>query len=216
MNLAQELTNLRIQAQTHLSADKLTTINQATEELRQSGIVNRSLKVGDRVENFALPNAVGNTIELKQLLATGAVVISFYRGTWCRFCNQELRALQEVLPEIQAQSASLVAISPQTPDNSLLTSQNNSLTFEVLSDVGNHVAHKFGIVYQLRESMRSVLQDFGVDLPAYNGDKTFELPIPATYVIAPNGKVPYAKVEPDFTKRLEPTQIVTALQTLRY
>ncbi|KAB8334858.1 AhpC/TSA family protein [Scytonema tolypothrichoides VB-61278] len=216
MNLAQELTNLRIQAQTHLSADKLTAINQATEELRQSGIVNRSLKVGDRVENFALPNAVGNTIELKQLLAIGAVVTSFYRGTWCRFCNQELRALQEVLPEIQAQSASLIAISPQTPDNSLLTSQNNSLTFEVLSDVGNHVAHKFGIVYQLPESMRSVLQDFGVDLPAYNGNKTFELPIPATYVIAPNGKVAYAKVEPDFTKRLEPTEIVTALQTLRY
>lgn len=216
MNLAQELTNLVIQAQAHLPKDKLAVIVQTTEELRQSEILKDSLNIGDRVKDFTLPNVSGDAVELKQLLAAGPVVISFFRGTWCRFCNLELKALQDVLPEIQALGASLVAISPQTPDYySMSTAQDSSLDFEVLSDVGNQVARNFGIVYQVPESLRPIMQGLGADLLAANGDETFELPIPATYVIAPDGTVAYAFVEPDFTKRVEPTQIIAVLQKLQ-
>ncbi|AUB44906.1 Peroxiredoxin (plasmid) [Nostoc flagelliforme CCNUN1] len=216
MNLAQELTNLVIQAQAHLPKDKLAVIVQTTEELRQSEILKDSLNIGDRVKDFTLPNVSGDAVELKQLLAAGPVVISFFRGTWCRFCNLELKALQDVLPEIQALGASLVAISPQIPDYySMSTAQDSSLDFEVLSDVGNQVARNFGIVYQVPESLRPIMQGLGADLLAANGDETFELPIPATYVIAPDGTVAYAFVEPDFTKRVEPTQIIAVLLELQ-
>ncbi|MBW4564456.1 MAG: AhpC/TSA family protein [Mojavia pulchra JT2-VF2] len=215
MNLAQELANVSVQAQNHIPAEKLAIIEQATEQLRQSGILDHSLKIGNYVPDFALPNATGKMIQLKQLLATGPVVISFFRGTWCRFCNLELKALQEVWPEIQASGASLVAISPQTPDYSLSTVEDNTLSFEILSDVGNQVARNFGIVYQIPKSMRSVMQDFDVDLPVYNKDETYELPIPATYIIAPDSTVAYAFVEPDFTKRLEPANIVDTQRILQ-
>lgn len=216
MNLAQELTNLVIQAQAHIPKDKLAVIVQTTEELKQSEFLKDSLNIGDRVKDFALPNLSGNAVEFNQLLATGPVVISFFRGTWCRFCNLELKALQDVLPEIQALGASLVAISPQTPDYySMSTAQDSSLDFDVLSDVGNQVARNFGIVYQIPEPLRPIMQGLGADLPSANKDETFELPVPATYVIAPDGTVAYAFVDPDFTKRVEPTQIIAVLQELQ-
>ncbi len=186
-------------------------MDKATEDLVKSGIADRSLKVGDRVSEFTLTNAVGKEITLRSLLAEGPVVISFYRGQWCPYCNLELRALQKALPEIIANGASLVAISPQTPDNSLSTAEKNELTFEVLSDVGNKVAREFGLVFTLPEELRPIYEGFGVDLLAHNGDKTFELPLPATYVVAADGKVISAFVDPDYTKRLEPEEIVAAL-----
>ncbi len=124
--------------------------------------------------------------------------------------------MQDVLPEIQALGASLVAISPQTPDYySMSTAQDSSLDFDVLSDVGNQVARNFGIVYQIPEPLRPIMQGLGADLPSANKDETFELPVPATYVIAPDGTVAYAFVDPDFTKRVEPTQIIAVLQELQ-
>ena len=186
-------------------------MDKATEDLVKSGIADRSLKVGDRVSEFTLTNAIGKEITLRSLLAAGPVVISFYRGQWCPYCNLELRALQKALPEIIANGASLVAISPQTPDNSLSTAEKNELTFEVLSDVGNKVAREFGLVFTLPEELRPIYEGFGVDLLAHNGDKTFELPLPATYVVAADGKVISAFVDPDYTKRLEPEEIVAAL-----
>ncbi|MDJ0714305.1 MAG: peroxiredoxin-like family protein [Prochloraceae cyanobacterium] len=186
-------------------------MDKATEDLVKSGIADRSLKVGDRVSEFTLTNAIGKEITLRSLLAEGPVVISFYRGQWCPYCNLELRALQKALPEIIANGASLVAISPQTPDNSLSTAEKNELTFEVLRDVGNKVAREFGLVFTLPEELRPIYEGFGVDLLAHNGDKTFELPLPATYVVAADGKVISAFVDPDYTKRLEPEEIVAAL-----
>lgn len=215
MNLTQELIDLQTHAQAKVPPEALALIKRGTEELIESGIVDRSLKVGDVVSDFALPNAVGNTIQLEQLLAMGPVVISFYRGQWCPFCNLELQALQQALPDIKASGASLVAISPQTPDNTLTTAQKHSLTFEVLSDAGNKVARQFGLVFQVPEYLRPVYQNFGVDLPAFNGDRTFELPIPATYAIAPDRRVAYSFVEPDYMKRLEPADIVTVLKGLK-
>ncbi|MEQ8961908.1 MAG: peroxiredoxin-like family protein [Coleofasciculus sp. C2-GNP5-27] len=214
MTLTQELKNLRQQLRANHAEDTKAVMDQATQDLANSGLVDRSLKVGDKAPNFRLPNAVGKTVELQDLLSRNPVVISFYRGSWCPYCNLELRTLQQSLPEIKELGATLVAISPQTPDNSLSTVEKNDLEFQVLSDVGNQVAKEFGLVFVLPEELRSIYQDFGIDLPAHNGEDTFELPIPATYVIAQDGTIIHAFVEVDYTKRLDPAEIIAALKQL--
>ncbi len=119
--------------------------------------------------------------------------------------------MQLALPRMRELGATLVAVSPETPDNSLSTAEKNSLTFEVLSDVGNRVAHQFGIVFQLPEDLRPIYAGFGINLSAANGDDMFELPIPATYVIDTDRKICMAFVEPDYTKRLDPEEIIATL-----
>jgi peroxiredoxin len=122
--------------------------------------------------------------------------------------------LQRTLPEIEALGAQLVTVSPQLPDNSLSTAEKLDLTFKVLSDVGNKVAREFGLVFTLPEEMRSIYQDFGIDLPGANGDESFELPMPATYVIDKSGIVRLAFVDIDYTRRLDPEDIIDALKKL--
>ncbi len=215
MSLAQDLNNLLQQNRAKIPAEKLAIMEQATQDLAQSGIVDQSLKVGDPMPNFSLPNAVGKTVELNALLAQGPVVVAFYRGGWCPYCNLELRALQQHLPQIQAEGATLAAISPQTPDYSLSTAEKNELQFEVLSDVGHQYARQLGLVFQIPEALRQVYASFGIDLPGHNGDETFELPLAATYVVAPNGIVVQAFLDADYTHRMEPAEIITALQGLK-
>ena len=125
-----------------------------------------------------------------------------------------MRAYQKVLPEIRALGASLVAVSPQTPDNSLSTVEKDELEFEVLSDAGNEVARQFGLVFTLGAALRPVYQSFGIDLPAYNGDGSYELPVPGTFVVAAKGTIRVAFVDADYTRRLEPAAILDALRGL--
>lgn len=214
MTLTQEINTLRQQIQAKMPEDTKAVMDKAMQDLVNSGVADQSLKVGDKAPNFCLPNAVGKTVELQDLLSRNSVVISFYRGGWCPYCNLELRTLQQSLPEIKELGATLVAISPQTPDNSLSTVEKNELEFEVLSDGGNQVAKEFGLVFVLPEELRPIYQDFGIDLPAQNGDNTFELPIPATYVIAQDGTIIHAFVEADYTKRLDPKEIIAALKKI--
>ena len=122
--------------------------------------------------------------------------------------------MQLELPDIESLGAQLVAISPNLPDKSLSTVEKNHIAFEVLSDVGNHVARDFGLVFTLSEELRPIYASFGIDIPAFNGDHTFELPMPATYVIATDGIITYAFVDPDYTKRLEPSEIVKVLKNM--
>ncbi len=214
MNLTEELQNYRKQFLTKVSEEVQAKMSQATQNLASSGVVDSSLKVGDKVPDFFLPNATGKRVDLQKLLKLGPVVISFYRGKWCPYCNLELRAFQKKLPEIQALGASLVAISPQTPDNSLSTVEKNELSFEVLSDVGNQVARQFGLIFTLPEELRPIYETFGIDLPAHNGDKKFELPIAATYVVAPDGTIVLSFVNADYTQRLEPQEVLKTLQKM--
>lgn len=122
--------------------------------------------------------------------------------------------MQRSLPEIKSLGAELVAVSPQLPDNSLSTAEKLALEFEVLSDVGNKIAREFGLVFQLTEKIREIYQGFGIDLPAANGDRSFELPVPATYVVAPDGVIAYAYIDADYTKRLDPETIIAELKKL--
>lgn len=215
MSLTEDLASFSAQSASKIPPEVKAVMQQAARELASSGIVNHSLRIGDKIPDVILPNVIGETVSIQNLLKHGSVVISFYRGGWCPYCNLELRALQKALPEIQAQGAILVAISPQTPDNSLSTVEKAKLSFEVLSDVGNYVAREFGLVFTVPENIRPIYASFGIDLPASNGDQTFELPIPATYIINTDGAIVYAFVDADYTQRLDPEKIITVLKDLK-
>lgn len=214
MTLTEQLKETQAQFSAKVPTEIKTTMGQATQALADSGIVDASLKTGQPAPNFSLPNVTAQLVELKTLLAKGPVVLSFYRGQWCPYCNLELRALQAIQSDIEALGGTLVAVSPQTPDNSLSTAEKNELTYEVLSDVGNVVARDYGLVFQLPENLRPIYSGFGIDVPAHNGDDTFELPIAATYVIGADGTVAHAFVNADYTQRLEPSEILSALAKL--
>jgi peroxiredoxin len=199
-----------------IPAEKLTLMDRATNELIASGVAAFAEQAGDRVEDFILMDAHGKPVRLKTLLAKGPVVISFYRGGWCPYCNIELRGLQRALPEINRYGATLVAISPQLPDNSLSTEEKNKLTFPVLSDVGNIVASRFGIVFRLPDELLETYKAFNHELLVVNGeDGATELPIPATFVLDKSGTVQLAFVEEDYTKRLDPDTILDTLRSLQ-
>lgn len=215
MTLTEDLANLSAQMQSKIPEDVQQIIGQAGLDLLTAGILDRPLRESDKIPNFSLPNAIGKFIQIQDPLKSGLLVISFYRGGWCPYCNLELRSLQKMLPEILANGGTLVAISPETPDNSLSTVVKNQLSFEVLSDRGNQVARQFGLVFTVPEILLPIYHQFGIDLPVANGDETFELPIPATYVVKSDGAIAHAFVNPDYTQRLDPTEIITILRKLK-
>jgi len=213
MSLKAELDAFRSEFMAQVPPEIREAMVRADMELAASGIAQRALKAGDRAPDFNLPDARGGYVRLKDLLATGPVVLSFYRGGWCPYCNLELRALQQALPEITRLGAKLVAVSPQTPDESLSTTEKNALSFSVLSDIGSMAAKSFGIAYDLAEELRPHARSDHA-LPEKNGDKRWVLPIPATYVIDTDGTVALSFVDVDYRNRLEPAEILIALQSL--
>jgi len=212
--LTEALAEQRRQSESAISPDAWEIMQDATADLEARNLADEALREGDTAPTFALPNAVGDTIRLTDTLAEGPVVLSFYRGGWCPYCNLELSALQAHLPEIEALGAQLIAVSPQTPDASLSTAEKHELGFEVLSDAGNEVARRFGLIFQLPKSLREVYDGFGIDLPATNGNASYELPMPATYVLETDGTIRYAFVNPDYTKRADPDAILDAVRAL--
>jgi peroxiredoxin len=217
MQTTAELNEAREYYRNHvIPPEKLKVMDRANEKLIASGIKASALKEGDRVDDFILMDAHGDPVRLESPLEAGPAVVSFYRGGWCPYCNVELRGLQRVLPEIKALGASLAAISPQLPDNSFSTEEKNNLTFPVLSDVGNTVARRFGIVFKLPEDLLETYRAFNHGLADMNGEEgATELPIPATYVLDQSGTIRLAFVDEDYTKRLDPDRIVMTLRNLR-
>ena len=184
----------------------------ATEELKKSGIEDKSLKTGDIAPFFRLTNQKGQECSLTDLLNDSLVVINYYRGGWCPYCNLELNALQQILPEISKHGARLAAISPETPDNSLTTHEKNNLDFDILYDKGNKLSEEFGLVFKLPDALRPIYDSFGLDIPAYNGDESYTLPMPATYIVGSKGKILYHFIDADYTKRAEPAEIINVLK----
>jgi len=170
--------------------------------------------VGQGAPDFTMPNARGGTVTLSDLLREGPVVLTFYRGGWCPYCNLQLRAYQEFLPDFQALGARLVAVSPQNPDNSLSTAEANALSFEVLSDVGNHVARDYGLAYTLPVELQEALTSVNKILPEINGDGGWDLPVPATFVIDADGRIALAHLDIDYRERLDPEAILAALKLI--
>jgi peroxiredoxin len=214
MSLEQELASFKAEFSRTAPAGRAALYEAKIEELRADFALASAVGVDEAAPDFALPNAAGKLIVLKELLRLGPVILTFYRGGWCPYCNIQLRAYQSVLPQISASGARLVAISPQLPDNSLDTANKNALTFDVLSDVRNEVARSYGLVYSLPEEIRAALRSNNKALPSINGDQSWELPVPATYVIARDQHVALAYIEVDYRKRLEPEALLTCLKSL--
>lgn len=212
MRLKQAIEKFQQESMSKMPEEILKIFMAATKRLIDSGLTDKSLAKGDKAPSFTLPNATGKSIHSNDLLKAGPLVINFYRGGWCPYCNLELHALQEVLPEIKQHGAQLVAISPEAPDRSLSTAEKHALQFEVLSDAGNKVARDFGLVFSLAEELRPIYKSFDANLPDWNGDDSYELPVPATYVIQPDGIISFSFVNADYTQRAEPSDVIESLR----
>ena len=184
-------------------------------EVGKMGVVEKAPKVGDKVELFELPDASGKVVRLEDLLKSGPVVLTFYRGGWCPFCNTGLRGLAKAEPQIKALGATLVAVSPETPDHTAETVKNDELVFPVLSDKGNAVARRYHVVYKLPAASSALMKGFKIDLEKINGDTSDELPLGVTYVIDTDRTVRWAFVSADYRKRAEPADVVAALKALK-
>src|SRR6201998_665026 len=196
--------------------EKVSTLTADMDRVRAAGTVDNALKVGQSAPVFMLPDAFGNQVSLQALLAKGPVVVSFYRGEWCPFCNIELRALEEALPKMRALGATLIAISPEKPDHGIVAIEKKKLTFPVLSDFGNKVARQFGIVFQVGQNLKEFSKNvFKNDIAVRNGEESYVLPVPATYVIDTAGIIHFAHVDVDYMLcRAEPEAVVALLETI--
>ncbi len=186
--------------------------NNAINELNNSGIAKTALQVNDKVIDFELNNALGKTVKLSVLLQKGPVILTWYRGGWCPYCNIQLQYMQRYLPQFKEEGAILVALTPELPDKSLDTKEKNELKFEILTDLNNDVARKFGIVFILNNELVNI---YNGRLKTFIGVETNELPIPATYVIGQDYLIKYAFVDSNHRHRAEPTDILSVLKTLK-
>jgi peroxiredoxin len=211
LTLNDQLDSLTAKLRAMVPAERLAVVDLAAEELIYSGRAGRALKAGDHAPAFELPDGDGMLWRSEDLLRGGPVAIVFFRGRWCAYCNAQLSALREIHPQIAEAGASLVAISPQTQKHSYMTRDMHKLRFPVLSDAGNQVARKFGLVYRLSPEMQAMYESIMTKLPGYNGDQSWELPLAATYVVQKDGKILWARVDADWRKRPEPGEILQVL-----
>ncbi|PIB37336.1 peroxiredoxin [Reichenbachiella sp. 5M10] len=196
------------------SDEKKKIYAEGIAAVAESGVLSNAKNVGDQAPDFTLTNALGEQVSLSDYLKKGPVVLTWYRGGWCPYCNLTLNSLQSELPNFQAEGANLLALTPELPDKSMSTKEKHELAFEVLSDVQNQIGKQYGIVYKLTDDVAASYQK-SFDLHGYNGDESDELPLAATYVIDTDGKITYAFLDAEYRNRAEPSEIIAALQALK-
>ncbi len=211
--LQARLDALRADFEKAAPADRIRVYNEGVQAVAAMGVMQSALKAGDQAPDFTLTDANGQPVTLADLLRDGPVVLTWYRGGWCPYCNLQLRAYQDILPDITALGARLVALSPELPDNSLSTVEKNKLAFTVLSDTGNAVAQRYGIAYTLPDSLIEAFKG-RLDLPTLNGNDSWELPLAVTYIITTEGTIHTAFIDADYRKRAEPAAILEALRAI--
>ncbi len=212
MNLTQELKAKRENSANTIPEDKYTVMQQSTRALLDAKISNKALQSGDVLPDFELPDENQHTVHLNDVLQDKYLIVSFYRGGWCPYCNMELRALQQLSDEFKNLGADLVAISPETPDNSMTTSEKNGLKFKILSDIDNIYAKQLNLAFQMPGELREVYHSFGLHVDKHNGNTNYELPMPATYIVDHNKKIIHHFVPEDYTQRLDPEEISSFLK----
>jgi peroxiredoxin len=211
MSLADLLAETRAASATRMPPEAIATITKINQQLEAEGIGQSALTAGDMLPNATLTNQNGEAVEIHALLSDGPLVLNFYRGGWCPYCNFELKAYQDLLPQFQAKGAQLVGVTPEKPDNSLSTREKNALSFPILTDAQNGFAKALGIAFNMPDDLVKLYSGFGLDLPNFNEGTGWALPIPATFVADGSGKILLADVDQDYTRRLEPTDALAAL-----
>lgn len=195
-----------------IPADELALFDQDAAALEATHQSILQLQVGDTAPDFTLSNATGESINLAELLQQGKVVLTFYRGTWCPYCNLQLHLYQQVIEEIKKAGAQLVAVSPQTPDESLSIKEKNELSFEVLSDNGNLVARQYTTVFRNADTPVAAMERLGIDFDSFYADDSRELPVPAVFIIEKDARVSFAQaIGGDYRNRVEAKEILDAL-----
>lgn len=214
MSLASKLDSTKTVIREALPPATFAAIDQSIADLRLTGLADRAVGIGDLIALPILRTIDGLPVDLADTAAGRPVVLVFYRGGWCPYCNTTLRAYAEALPRIEAAGGTLIAVTPEQPGRAFETARSNDVRFAVVVDDGNRFAKSLGLVFALPVELRPLYREVGIDLPAYNGDDSHDLPIPATYVLAPGGRVTFAHVDPDFTRRADPDEVVAALDRL--
>ncbi len=214
MNLKFELEQVNRSFVENTPAPIVDMLKRHLTKLINDDVASKALQTHDKAPNFKLMSATGEAVSLYDLLEEGPVVLSFYRGSWCPYCNLELQAYQERLEDIRSLSAQFIAVSPEVPDESLTLVEKHALAYEVLSDLGNKAARDFGIVLDVDGTYRDAYESLGIDLKKRHGSAHYSLPIPATYVIDTDGSIALSYVNADYTQRLDPQVAIDALQDL--
>jgi len=214
LSLSQELAEKKSKSAGMIDESSAEIMKNATAQIAELNIPENSIQEGETAPDFSLPDINNETVNLSALLENGPVVLKFYRGGWCMYCNIELRSYERAYPQLQAYNATLVAISPETQSNGVMTQEKHGLSFPVLTDSGNQVAKSYGLVFQMPEELRGLYEEFGIDLKASNGNEDYELPVPATFIINQEGVVVERFVNIDYTQRMDPTEVLEALASI--
>ena len=212
MTLQDQLALMKKQSSEKIPPEAAKIMKEATDKLRSSQLAEKALKKGQKMSDFTLSDAKGAKVSLKSLLKKGPVVITFYRGSWCPFCNAQLSNYQQHIADFKSKGATLVAISPEKPDLTVLMEEKKKLEFPILFDKNNELAKKFGLVFTVTPELKQIYTKFGIDLEKTQGNADWRLPIPATYVVGKDGKVIYSHVDVDYTMRASVEDILTALK----
>jgi peroxiredoxin len=211
-DLQKSLDKLKERIEGNMPPENVAIMHQATKELIDSGIGNRILKKGDKAPEFILKNHNGDTIISSQLLKNGPLVITFYRGLWCPYCNTDLAFLKRYKSQFEEKNATILSISPQIEKHNYKIVEQQRLNYDLLSDNGNNVAAAFGLRWTMVDPLKSLYDSFGINLPNYNGDTSWTLPVPARFIIGKDGFIKYAEFSVDYTKRPNPDVLIEALE----
>ncbi|MDF2517634.1 MAG: alkyl hydroperoxide reductase [Sphingobacterium sp.] len=210
-NLAQQIEELNRNLAKQLPTEVLEVFGKSIQDFKAKGIGERSIRTGEKFPDFILPNTNNETIALKELLKKGKVIAAFFRGSWCPYCNLELKALRDNLRQITDRNATLVAISPQTSDYSKELKNDHHLSFELLTDKENVLAKQLGISFGLQDFIIPTYGNLGIDLSEYNETDKNELPIPAVFVIDTNGNITYRFIDTNYMNRIDIQELIEQL-----
>lgn len=210
--LQQQLDNFSEQIAHKIPSHAKAVIKKCNDALAAELPTRGILKVGDKLPAFSLENQNSETVSSEKLLKDGPLIISFFRGVWCPFCNIEIKALEAYAQQFRDAGANIVVISPQSQASTKRSVEENNTSFDILSDVGNSYAKALNIAFTLPKELQIIYKGFGINLPEYNGDQSWSLPMPARFVIAQDGTVIAADVNPDYTQRPDPSETLATLK----
>ena len=210
-DLATQIQQFNIELAAKVPQEVLEAFGKSIEDLKTKNIEEKSIKIGETITNFSLKNAKNEVVNSSDILKNGKMIIAFYRGSWCPYCNLELKALQEKISEFKEKNATLVAISPQSPDNSLTVIEKHHLTFEVLTDKDNVFAKQLGIVFELQDFVLPYYHALGIDLSSFNKNADNSLPIPAVFVVDESSKIIYKFADANYMNRIDIDELLKTL-----
>ncbi len=212
--LEDQLEKLTKQAFSSMPNDLAEGLKKGIREVKSSQLRKNARNVGDLIGDLTLPNIYSEDIDLKSLLKNDYLLINFFRGSWCPFCSMELREYERLKDEFHQNGIDIVAISPEVTKYSLKTKEENSLSFEVLSDENSKAMKEFGIVFTLSPEVKKIYDGFGIDLKEQNGNDSFEMPVPATYILNKDFQVVFAHIEEDYMTRVDPLKVLEFIKTI--